>query len=108
MDVTIRPVTDEDAGELLTLRRAAFVTEAQVYGDPNIPPLTQTLEELRADLAAEGIVTLGAWRADAAGWAGRSGRYGIASHVADARRQRALLAVSEELHRRAVTAPLPS
>jgi ribosomal protein S18 acetylase RimI-like enzyme len=61
MDVTIRPVTDDDAGELLTLRRAAFVTEAQTYGDPNIPPLTQTLEELRADLAAPGIVTLGAW-----------------------------------------------
>jgi ribosomal protein S18 acetylase RimI-like enzyme len=61
MDVTIRLVSDDDAGELLTLRRAAFVTEAQTYGDPNIPPLTQTLDELRADLAAEGIVTLGAW-----------------------------------------------
>jgi hypothetical protein len=36
-DVTIQPVTDEEAGELLTLRRAAFVSEAQVYGDPNIP-----------------------------------------------------------------------
>ncbi|MDT0165654.1 GNAT family N-acetyltransferase [Actinotalea sp. AC32] len=61
VDVTIRPVTDDDAGELLTLRRAAFVSEAQVYGDPNIPPLTQTLDELRHDLAADGIVTLGAW-----------------------------------------------
>jgi ribosomal protein S18 acetylase RimI-like enzyme len=59
-DVTIQPVTDEEAGELLTLRRAAFVSEAQVYGDPNIPPLTQTLDELRADLAADGVVTLGA------------------------------------------------
>lgn len=61
MDVVIRQVSDDEAGELLTLRRAAFVSEAQVYGDPNIPPLTQTLEELRADLAAEGIITLGAW-----------------------------------------------
>ena len=59
-EVTIQPVTDDEAGELLTLRRAAFVSEAQVYGDPNIPPLTQTLEELRADLAADGVVTLGA------------------------------------------------
>jgi ribosomal protein S18 acetylase RimI-like enzyme len=59
-DVTIQPVTDDEAGELLTLRRAAFVSEAQVYGDPNIPPLTQTLDELRADLAADGVVTLGA------------------------------------------------
>ncbi len=59
-DVTIQPVTDDEAGELLTLRRAAFVSEAQVYGDPNIPPLTQTLEELREDLAADGVITLGA------------------------------------------------
>lgn len=57
----IRPVTVDDAGELLTLRRAAFVTEAQQYGDPNIPPLTQTLKELKADLQAEGVITLGAW-----------------------------------------------
>ena len=59
-DVTIQVVTDDEAGELLTLRRAAFVTEAQIYGDPNIPPLTQTLAELREDLALEGVVTLGA------------------------------------------------
>ncbi|QTE29984.1 GNAT family N-acetyltransferase [Pengzhenrongella sicca] len=59
-DVTIQVVTDEEAGELLTLRRAAFVTEAQLYGDPNIPPLTQTLSELRADLKVEGVLTLGA------------------------------------------------
>jgi len=59
-DVTIQVVTQEEAGELLTLRRAAFVTEAQIYGDPNIPPLTQTLPELRADLAGDGVVTLGA------------------------------------------------
>ncbi|WP_298456084.1 GNAT family N-acetyltransferase [uncultured Cellulomonas sp.] len=60
LDVTIARVTDDEAGELLTLRRAAFVSEAQVYGDPNIPPLTQTLAELREDLAADGVVTLGA------------------------------------------------
>ena len=57
----IRPVTDDDAGELLTLRRAAFVTEAQLIGDVSIPPLTQTLDELRADLARPDVVTLGAW-----------------------------------------------
>lgn len=61
-DLEIRPVTAEDAGELLTLRRAAFVTEAQQYGDPHIPPLTQTLEELVADLGADGVLTLGAWQ----------------------------------------------
>ena len=60
-ELTIRSVTHDEAGELLTLRRAAFVTEAQQYGDPHIPPLTQTLEELRVDLDAPGVITLGAW-----------------------------------------------
>ncbi|HYF71500.1 MAG TPA: GNAT family N-acetyltransferase [Nocardioides sp.] len=60
-EVRIDVVGEDAAGELLTVRRAAFVSEAQVYGDPNIPPLTQTLDELRADLGAEGVVTLGAW-----------------------------------------------
>lgn len=61
-ELAIHPVTDADAGELLTLRRAAFVTEAQLVGDPNIPPLTQTLDELRADLARPDVLTLGAWQ----------------------------------------------
>ncbi|MGW6129289.1 GNAT family N-acetyltransferase [Cellulomonas sp. NPDC055163] len=60
-EVDIRPVTDAESGELLTLRRAAFVSEAQIYGDPSIPPLTQTLDELRADLANPDVITLGAW-----------------------------------------------
>src|SRR5690606_12942166 len=60
-EVEIRRVDVEHAGELLTLRRAAFVTEAQVTGDPNIPPLTQTLDELVADLQREDVITLGAW-----------------------------------------------
>jgi ribosomal protein S18 acetylase RimI-like enzyme len=54
-------VEDEHAGELLTLRRAAFVSEAQLYDDPNIPPLTQTLHELRDDMARDDVVTIGAW-----------------------------------------------
>jgi hypothetical protein len=58
---TIALVEDDHAGELLTLRRAAFVTEAQLYDDPNIPPLTQTLTELREDLARDDVVTIGAW-----------------------------------------------
>lgn len=61
MELRIEPVSVEEAGELLVLRRAAFVTEAQKYGDPNIPPLTQTLAELIADLRNPDVVTLGAW-----------------------------------------------
>jgi len=60
-EVRIDVVDQDEAGELLTVRRAAFVSEAQVYDDPNIPPLTQTLDELRADLDRTDVVTLGAW-----------------------------------------------
>src|SRR5690625_7368548 len=60
-EVRIDVIEDDAAGELLTVRRAAFVTEAQLYGDPNIPALTQTLEELEQDLARVNVVTLGAW-----------------------------------------------
>lgn len=60
--VRIDVVSVADAGELLTVRRAAFVAEAQLYNDPNIPALTQTLDELIVDLESEDVVTLGAWK----------------------------------------------
>lgn len=59
--IRIDVVGREDAGELLTLRRAAFVSEAQIFNDPHIPALTQTLDELLLDLASDDVVTLGAW-----------------------------------------------
>jgi predicted N-acetyltransferase YhbS len=46
--VDIAPFRPVDAGELLTLQRAAFVTEAQLYGDPRLPALVETIEELLA------------------------------------------------------------
>ncbi|TPW75763.1 GNAT family N-acetyltransferase [Schumannella soli] len=39
-----------DAGELLTLQPAAYATEAQRYGDPFLPALTQTFDELEDEL----------------------------------------------------------
>lgn len=50
-DVVLAPITRGDAGEVLTVQRAAFVSEALIYGDPDMAPLTQTLEELEAELA---------------------------------------------------------
>ncbi|WP_102192359.1 GNAT family N-acetyltransferase [Microbacterium aurantiacum] len=50
--IEINEISPEDAGEVLTLQRAAFVSEAIIYGSPDIPPLTQTLEELEAELRA--------------------------------------------------------
>ena len=50
-----------DAGEVLTVQRAAYVTEAQRYAAPHIPPLLETLEELRADLDRPDVLAVGAW-----------------------------------------------
>ncbi len=47
---TVRPIAPADAGEVLTLQRAAFVSEALIYRSVDMPPFTQTLEELEAEL----------------------------------------------------------
>ncbi|WP_300019422.1 GNAT family N-acetyltransferase [Pseudonocardia sp.] len=55
----------EHAGELLTVQRAAYVTEAQRYDAPHIPPLVETLGEVHADLESAdrgaGPVVRAAW-----------------------------------------------
>ena len=51
MPTDVDLLTPDDCGEVLTLQRAPYVTEAQVYGDPWLPALVQTAEELRAELA---------------------------------------------------------
>ncbi|MEB3034003.1 GNAT family N-acetyltransferase [[Mycobacterium] nativiensis] len=48
-----------DAGELLTLQRAAYVTEAQAHSDLQLPPLMQSLDELMAELSAPSVMALG-------------------------------------------------
>jgi ribosomal protein S18 acetylase RimI-like enzyme len=48
-----------DAGEMLTLQRAAYVTEAQAHDDLNMPPLTQTLDQLRTELADPAVTAWG-------------------------------------------------
>jgi ribosomal protein S18 acetylase RimI-like enzyme len=48
--VELGPLPRAAAGELLTLQRAAYVTEAQLYDDVRLPALTQTLDELLDEL----------------------------------------------------------
>lgn len=48
-----------DAGELLTLQRAAYVTEAQAHGDVNLPPLMQSLDEVVSELAQPDVIAFG-------------------------------------------------
>ncbi|MGB4779016.1 nicotinamide-nucleotide amidohydrolase family protein [Microbacterium sp.] len=61
LDVRILPLRRSDAGEVLTIQRAAFVSEAKLYGSADLAPLTQTLSEVEAELR------------DAEGWVARVG-----------------------------------
>ncbi|MBI1921020.1 MAG: GNAT family N-acetyltransferase [Geobacter sp.] len=42
----IQRATIDDAAEILALQKLAYLSEAELYDDYSIPPLTQTLEEL--------------------------------------------------------------
>ncbi|AWK07783.1 GNAT family N-acetyltransferase [Streptomyces spongiicola] len=50
MSVTISAATAEDAEQILKLQYLCYQSEAELYGDYRIEPLTQTLAELRAEL----------------------------------------------------------
>jgi GNAT superfamily N-acetyltransferase len=54
--VDIERAQPDDAGAILTVQRAAYVAEAQLYGDPFITPLVESLEQVRK--AIEAGVTL--------------------------------------------------
>ena len=49
MNPAITLAAPEDLEEILALQRLAFQREGELYNDFSIPPLTQTLDDLRAD-----------------------------------------------------------
>jgi ribosomal protein S18 acetylase RimI-like enzyme len=51
MSCRIEPATIDDAAAILALQKLAYESEARLYGDWNLPPLTQTLDALRAEFA---------------------------------------------------------
>lgn len=51
-------LTPRDAGEILTLQRAAYVGEAMLY-DQFLPPLSETMDEIHAVLGDPDVVVLG-------------------------------------------------
>lgn len=53
---------EEEIGELLTLQRAAFLRDAQLYNNPFLPSLTQTVAELQSALADRNRTFLAAKR----------------------------------------------
>lgn len=53
-DLELLRMTTADAGEVLTVQRAAYVSEAQLYKDAFLPALTQTLAELVDEIETGG------------------------------------------------------
>lgn len=99
----IRPITVDDAGEVLTLQRAAFVQEALIYDAVDMPPLTQTLDEVRAELednlgcvALDGERIVGCVRARVDGDLLLIGRIAIAPDQQGSGLGTALLSAAEE------------
>ena len=45
----IEKANEMDAEEILTLQRFCYISEAEIYSDYTIPPLIQTLDELKAE-----------------------------------------------------------
>ncbi len=84
-EITIRPIEVDDAGQVLAVQRAAFVTEALIYDSPDMGPLTQTLTEVEYELrdnlgyvAVSGDRIVGAARAVASAEVLLIGRIAIA------------------------------
>jgi ribosomal protein S18 acetylase RimI-like enzyme len=51
MSVTISAATEQDAEQILKLQFLCYQSEAELYGDYGIEPLTQPLDSLKAELA---------------------------------------------------------
>lgn len=60
MTVHIGPLDPSRAGEVLTIQRAAYLQEARRYGAWDLPPLVETLEEIKSHLDL-GLPALGAF-----------------------------------------------
>ncbi|QKV91673.1 GNAT family N-acetyltransferase [Streptomyces sp. NA02950] len=66
MSVTISAATADDAEQILKLQYLCYQGEAELYGDYSIEPLTQSLEDLRAELG-EGCVLVARLGAEVVG-----------------------------------------
>jgi GNAT superfamily N-acetyltransferase len=85
LSLAIAAAVPVDAGEILTLQRAAYVTEAQLYGDADLPPLTESLAGVLAAItdgqvlkATAGHRIVGAGRASVDGTTLHIGRLMVA------------------------------
>jgi ribosomal protein S18 acetylase RimI-like enzyme len=56
MEVTISRAEPADAAAILAIQYDAYRGEAEIYGDFSLPPLTQTLEQMRADFDTQVVL----------------------------------------------------
>ncbi len=53
LNIEIEKATVSDAEGILSLQKSAYRSEAEIYNDFNIPPLVQTLEEIKKDFGIQ-------------------------------------------------------
>lgn len=56
MNIAIEPARPEDAGELMTVQRAAFLIEGELNNSFTLPPMTETLDEVRKAIESDTVV----------------------------------------------------
>ena len=49
--MSVEQATIDDAQEILALQKLAYTSEAEIYSDFTIPPLHQTLDEIKSEFA---------------------------------------------------------
>jgi N-acetylglutamate synthase-like GNAT family acetyltransferase len=54
--LNIEPAKEQDLEEILALQKLSYRTEAEIYRDCNIQPLTQTIEQMRAEFKSKIIL----------------------------------------------------
>lgn len=89
-ELTLDLARPDDAGEMWTVQRAAYLSEAQTYGDPFIAPLVEAVDQIRAAIVADGTVAVvarvagrvvGAVRAQRADRTALIGKFSVAPHM---------------------------
>ena len=86
VEIVIDPARPEDAGELMTVQRAAFLIEGELNDSFTLPPLTETLDEVRKAIESDTVVLVarlghrivGSVRGIAADGTGHVGRLSVA------------------------------
>jgi ribosomal protein S18 acetylase RimI-like enzyme len=56
MDWVITTAEEQDAGEIMTVQRAAYVSEAQLYDNTRLSALSEPMEEIRKSITADEVL----------------------------------------------------